>query len=65
MIGSKRKVRLTLESLKQKGYSEEQLSRLHAPIGLPIGSQTPDEIAVSIMAEIISINSQDTGDKSR
>ena len=53
MIGSKSKVKETFNTLMQQGYSESELARVHAPIGLPIGSQTPYEIAISIMAEII------------
>jgi xanthine dehydrogenase accessory factor len=55
MIGSTRKVKQTLANLEQKGYLPDELARINAPIGLPIGSQTPWEIAVSIMAELISI----------
>ena len=55
MIGSATKVASTLQVLKDKGYSADQLSRIHAPIGLPIGSQTPYEIAVSILAQLIKI----------
>jgi xanthine dehydrogenase accessory factor len=53
MIGSKRKCRLIFESLLEKGYSEEQIQRVHAPIGLDINAETPEEIAVSIVAELI------------
>lgn len=53
MIGSKTKVALTMDSLKRAGYSREQLKSIHAPIGMPIGGQTPEEIAVSIMAEVV------------
>jgi xanthine dehydrogenase accessory factor len=55
MIGSTRKVQQTLANLEQKGFLPADLARIHAPIGLPIGSQTPWEIAVSIMAELISL----------
>ncbi len=58
MIGSKNKVAATMAKLRQKGFAPETLERVHAPIGLPIGSQTPTEIAVSIMAELISFNSR-------
>lgn len=54
MIGSKRKVRLIFEDLKTKGIRDESLQRVHAPVGLPIGSQTVPEIAVSIVAQLIS-----------
>ena len=54
MIGSRGKVATTFANLKQQGISEELLARVNAPIGLDIGSRTPAEIALSIMAEIIS-----------
>lgn len=53
MIGSKGKVKTTFEKLIKEGYTEEQLAKVHAPIGITIGGDTPQEIAVSIMAEII------------
>ncbi len=53
MLGSKRRVLTVLQSLKQEGVSEEALARVHAPIGLPIGAETPQEIAVSILGEVI------------
>lgn len=53
MIGSKRKVRIILENLKDMGFSEELIKRVHAPIGLDIGAETPQEIAISIVAELI------------
>ncbi len=55
MLGSKSKVRQTFKNLKNQGFSAELLSKVDAPIGIPIGSQTPEEIAVSIAAKIISI----------
>ncbi|MGN0335301.1 MAG: selenium cofactor biosynthesis protein YqeC [Lachnospiraceae bacterium] len=53
MIGSKLKVAKTLELLRTEGFSEEQLSTIHAPIGISIGARTPEEISVSIAAELI------------
>jgi xanthine dehydrogenase accessory factor len=53
MIGSKRKNLLLFQELKNEGVSEETLKRVHAPIGLPIEAETPEEIAVSITAELI------------
>jgi len=58
MIGSKKKVAETLDKLKNKGFTDTDLSKVHAPIGLPIHSHTPYEIAVSILAELISIKNQ-------
>jgi xanthine/CO dehydrogenase XdhC/CoxF family maturation factor len=54
MIGSRRKIRLIYEDLLAKGVSPEALARVHAPLGLDIGSQTVPEIAVSIVAELIA-----------
>jgi xanthine dehydrogenase accessory factor len=61
MIGSKRKVALIKEKLRQDGISGEQLQSIYAPVGLDIGSETPAEIAVSIMAEILKVKNGKTG----
>ena len=53
MVGSKKKNEVIFTHLRSKGISNEMLERVHAPIGLDIGAETPEEIAVSIMAEII------------
>ena len=55
MIGSKRRVSTVLRHLAEEGYSIEALERVYTPIGLDIGAETPEEIAVSIMAEIIMV----------
>ncbi|NWG00189.1 MAG: XdhC family protein [Thermoanaerobaculaceae bacterium] len=55
MIGSRRKVPVLLERLRRDGVSEEQLARVHAPIGLDIGAETPAEIALAIAAEIVGV----------
>lgn len=52
-IGSRRKVEQTNAALRDAGISEQQLARVHAPIGLEIFAETPEEIAVSIAAELI------------
>jgi xanthine dehydrogenase accessory factor len=54
MIGSRRKIRLIFDDLLRDGMPAERLSRVHAPLGLEIGSQTVPEIAVSIVAELIA-----------
>ena len=54
MIGSKGKVASTMQKMLDKGFSQEQLDKVCSPIGLKIGAVTPQEIAISIMAEIIS-----------
>ena len=55
MIGSKTKVKTIYSHLLAKGISQEQLDGVHSPIGLEIEAQTPEEIAVSILAEIIKV----------
>ncbi len=53
LIGSRRRVLQAFRILLNEGFTEGQLEKVNAPIGLRIGAETPDEIAVSIMAEII------------
>ena len=55
MIGSRKKIKTIYDNLIAKGIKEDTLKRVHAPIGLDINAETPEEIAVSIMAEIIKI----------
>lgn len=55
MIGSSRKIRIIYDRLLEEGVKQTQLDRVHAPIGLDIGAETPEEIAVSIVAELILI----------
>lgn len=62
MIGSKRKVRAVFESLLAKGVDGARLARVYAPIGLRTGGQTPAEIAVSILAEIVAVRRGGTGE---
>lgn len=54
MIGSRAKAEGALNQLRSEGFSEEQLAAVHTPIGLQIGAETPEEIALSIMAELIA-----------
>ena len=54
MIGSLRKINTMKEELQKEGIPEEAFSKLKAPIGLDIGAETPEEIAISIAAEIIA-----------
>ena len=55
LIGSKRKIKMIFEDLLREGISREALARVHAPLGLDIGSQTVPEIAISIVAELIAV----------
>jgi xanthine dehydrogenase accessory factor len=54
MIGSLKKINTMKEDLQKEGIPEEAFSKLKAPIGLDIGAETPEEIAISIAAEIIA-----------
>ncbi len=53
VLGSKEKIKTMFASLLEQGVIQEKLDKIHAPIGMPIKSQTPEEIAVSIVAEVI------------
>jgi len=55
MIGSKRKISIIYNKLLEEGVTEEQLNQVHSPIGIDIGAETPEEIAVSIVAELIKV----------
>jgi xanthine dehydrogenase accessory factor len=55
LIGSRAKVARIYDALQQGGLAGEYLKRVHAPIGLDIGAVTPQEIAVSILAELIAV----------
>lgn len=58
MIGSKKKIRTLYQNLVDKGIPKEALNRVHAPIGLDINSETPEEIGVSIIAELIKVRGE-------
>jgi xanthine dehydrogenase accessory factor len=55
MIGSRRRVRAAFHALLEAGIPRERLARVRAPLGLDIGAETPEEIAVSIAAELIAV----------
>ncbi len=55
LIGSRRRWALTVEALRQAGFGDDQLARVHAPVGLDLNAETPREIAVSVVAEIIMV----------
>ncbi len=61
LLGSRRKVIMIYEDLLRMGISEERLRELRAPIGLDIGARTPEEIAVSIMSEVLMFRLGGTG----
>lgn len=55
MMGSKKKIQTIFNEVRKSGFSQELINSVHSPIGLEINSDTPEEIAVSIAAEIISV----------
>lgn len=61
MIGSRRRVRATYVQLLDEGFDRAQLDRIHAPVGLDVGAETPEEIAVSVAAELVKVRRGGTG----
>ena len=61
MLGSRQKVRAIFGKLKEEGISQELLDRVHSPIGLDLGGETPAEIAISIVAEILAVKNGKSG----
>ena len=61
MIGSKRKVLSVYQALEREGIAPERFENVHAPVGLEIGALTPEEIAISITAELIAVRRGATG----
>ena len=59
-MGSRRTHAKRVERLQEEGVTDEQLERVMAPIGLDIGSRTPEETAISVCAEIIAIHTGHT-----
>jgi xanthine dehydrogenase accessory factor len=62
MVGSRRRVRAAFHALLEAGTPRSELARIHAPIGIEIGAETPGEIAVSIAAELVAVRRGATGD---
>jgi xanthine dehydrogenase accessory factor len=60
MIGSRRKVRMVFDDMRGRGVPEEKLANVYAPLGLDIGADSPAEIAVSTVAEILAVLRQRT-----
>ncbi len=58
MIGSRRRVKALLAELEEEGIASETLQTLYSPIGLKIGAETPEEIAVSILSELIKVQKE-------
>jgi xanthine dehydrogenase accessory factor len=54
VIGSKRRTSIVIDRLREAGVPDDQLRKIHAPIGLDIGAVTPEEVALSILSEIVA-----------
>ena len=63
LIGSRRRTTELFALLEEEGVDREKIARVHTPIGLPIGAETPKEIAISILAELISVRSSRSTDR--
>ena len=61
MIGSPGKIKKIFRDLYQEGIARERLAQVHSPIGLDLGAETPDEIALSIAAEMVMLRKNGTG----
>jgi xanthine dehydrogenase accessory factor len=61
MIGSRSRVRKVLDYMEEQGVSRDKLNKVHTPIGLNIGAETPAEIAVAIMAQLIEVKNKEIG----
>ena len=61
VIGSKRRWATTVKALKEKGVADEKIARVHSPMGLELNAETPEEIAVSILAEIMMLKDKGSG----
>jgi len=57
-LGSKKTHKRRMKSLKEIGVTEKQLARIHSPIGLDLGGRSPEEIAVSIIAQIVTVRNK-------
>ena len=60
-LGSRRTHSRRLKRLAAAGWSGERLAQIHGPIGLDIGAQTPEEIALAIMAQIVAVKNKALG----
>jgi xanthine dehydrogenase accessory factor len=61
VIGSKRRWATTMQELQGRGVGKEQLVGVHSPMGLELHAETPEEIAVSILAEVLMVRDRGTG----
>ncbi|MBS0224683.1 MAG: XdhC family protein [Proteobacteria bacterium] len=62
LVASKKRSKLVLEYLKKEGIGDAELARVHAPAGLDLGARTPEEIALSVMSEIVLLRRGGSGE---
>jgi xanthine dehydrogenase accessory factor len=65
MIGSRRKRDLIYKEVMGHGFSREELERVFSPIGTDIGAETPEELAISIVGELVKVRSEKNGRKKK
>ena len=65
LLASRRKILVFTQALRDQGVAEEELRRLNAPVGLDLGAETPEEIAISILAEVLMVKRQTSGGRMR
>lgn len=63
VIGSRRRWETTVKTLRERGVPEDKIARVTSPMGLELNAETPEEIAVSVLAQIIMLRSGGTGEK--
>ena len=61
LIGSRRRVGFVLQLLEEKGFSRQRLKSVFTPIGIPIGAESPSEIALSIVSELVCVRRKGSG----
>lgn len=62
MIGSSKKIEALFGKMREKGFAREQLERVYTPVGLDLGGETPEEIAIAIIAEILTVKYGHSGE---
>ena len=58
MLASRRKIQLLFAMLKERGVTQKELDFVHAPIGLDLGGETPQELAVGILAQLLLVKNR-------
>lgn len=61
LLASQRKVQVFLKQMRESGVAESDIARLHAPVGYNIGAETPEEIAISVLAELLQVKNHAAG----